>query len=143
MLEYFISSASRRKILTYLLEHPNEETHLRELSRRTGQPPPVVKRELDKLDRMGFIVSWVQGNQRRFRANRSFLLWPELKSLAEKSRAVSTPPRISTIYAFKEIPMQRKSWGKKSQEIVRTYGKHLGRRRPRHPSEAKLLENLS
>jgi hypothetical protein len=143
MLEYFISSGSKRKILIYLLRHPDEEYHLRGLSRKTGEPAPVVKRELDKLDQMGLILSWAQGNQRRFRVNRNFLLWPELKSFVDKSQTLSIPPKVSTTYAFKEIPLKRKSWGKRSGEIVEAYGKDLKRRRPRHPSEAKMLENLS
>jgi hypothetical protein len=101
-----------------------------------------VKRELDKLDQLGLIVSWAQGNQRRFRVNRNFLWWPELKSLVEKSHASSSPPKVSTTYTLKEIPPKRKSWGKRSRAIVEAYGKDLKRRRPRHPSEAKMLENL-
>ena len=142
MLEYFISSGAKRKILIYLIKHPNEEYHLRELSRKIGEPAPVMKRELDKLDQLGLIVSWAQGNQRRFRVNRNFLLWPELKSLVEKSQTPSTPAKVSTTYTLKEIPLERKSWGKRSGEIVEAYGKDLKRRRPRHPSEAKMLENL-
>ena len=142
MLEYFISSGSKRKILIYLIEHPDEEYHLRELSREIGEPAPVVKRELDKLDQLGLIVSWAQGNQRRFRVNRNFLWWPELKSLVEKSHTSSSPPKISTSYTLKEIPPKRKSWEKRSRAIVEAYGKDLKRRRPRHPSEANMLENL-
>jgi len=142
MLEYFISSGAKRKILIYLIKHPNEEYHLRELSREIGEPAPVVKRELDKLDQLGLIVSWAQGNQRRFRVNRNFLLWPELKSLVEKSQTPSTPPKVSTTYTLKEILLKGKRWEKRSGEIVEAYGKDLKRRRPRHPSEAKMLENL-
>ncbi len=141
MLEYFISSGSRRRILIYLLQHPDEEFHLRELSRKTGEPAPVVKRELDKLDQMGLILSWAQGNQRHFRVNRNFLLWPELKSFVDKSQALSTPVKVSTTYSFKEIPRKRESWRGRSREIVEAYGKDLKRKRPRHPSEAKTFLN--
>ncbi len=142
MLEYFISSGSRRRILIYLLQHPDEEFHLRELSRKAGEPAPVVKRELDKLDQMGFILSWAQGNQRRFRVNRNFILWPELKSFVDKSQTLSAPFKVSTTYSFKEIPRKRKSWGEQSREIAAAYGEDLKRKRPRHPSEAKMLENI-
>jgi hypothetical protein len=143
MLEYFISSRSKRNILIYLIEHPDEESHLRELSRKIGEPAPVVKRELDKLDQLGLIVSWAKGNQRRFRVNRKFLLWPELKTLVDKSQSLSSPPKVSTTYTLKEILLKGKSWQKRSRAIVEAYGKDLKRRRPRHPSEAKMLENLS
>ena len=143
MLNFLISSGSRRKILIYLLKHPDEEYHLRELSRRISEPAPVVKRELDKLDQLGFIVSWVQGNQRRFRPNRSFLFWPELKSMVEKSETHSAPVKVAKTYTLKEIVRGRKGWGKRSQEVLKAYGKDLKRMRPRHPAEEILLENLS
>jgi hypothetical protein len=143
MLEYFFSSGSKRKIFIYLIEHPDEEWHLREFSRKIGEPAPVVKRELDKLDQLGLIVSWAQGNQRRFRVNRNFLLWPELESLVGKSKIHSGLSKISTTYILKEIPLKGKNWAKRSREIVEAYGKDLKRTRPRHPSEAKMLENLS
>ena len=142
MLKYLISSGAKRKILIFLINHPDEEYHLRELSRKIGEPAPVVKRELDKLDQFGLIVSWTQGNQRRFRVNRNFLLWGELKSLVEKSQSASAHPKISTTYTLEEIMVKGKSWGKRSSEIVKAYGKDLERRRPRHPSEAKMLESL-
>ena len=143
MLEFFITSGSKRKILIYLLTHPEEEYHLREFSRKIGEPAPVVKRELDKLDQLGLIVSWAQGNQRRFRLNRNFLLWPELKSLVEKSEAYSAPAKVSAIYPLKKIRVERSRWGKRSREVLKAYGKDLKRRRPRHPSEAEMLENVS
>lgn len=142
MLEHFISSGAKRKILVYLIRHPDEEYHLRDLSRKIGEPAPVVKRELDKLDQMGLIVSWAQGNRRRFRVNRNFVLWPELKSMVEKSQSLSSMPKVSTTFTLNKISAKRKSWGKRSGEIVKAYGKDLKRRRPRHPSETKMLENF-
>jgi hypothetical protein len=143
MLEYFVTSGSRRRILIYLLNHPDEEYHLRDLSRKISLPAPVIKRELDKLDQIGFILSWSKGNQRRFRANQNFLLWPELKSLVDKSQTLSTPPKVSIAYSLTEIKGKRKDWGKRSREIVEAYGRGLKRRRPRHPSEARMLEKGS
>jgi len=142
MLEYLISSGAKRKILVYLVQHPDEEYHLRGLSRKIDEPAPVVKRELDRLDQLGLIVSWAQGNQRRFRVNRNFLFWPELKTLAEKSQTSSLPPKVSTTYTLGGMSSERKIWEKRCGEIVEAYGKDLKRRRPRHPSEAKMLENL-
>jgi DNA-binding transcriptional ArsR family regulator len=143
MLEFFIPSAARRKILVYLLSHPEEEHHLREFSRRIKEPAPVVKRELDKLDRMGLVISWNRGNQRRFKANRNFALWPEIKSFVDKSQTLSAVPKVSATYILQEIPQRRKSWGKRSKEIIAAYGNGWKRKRPRHPSEAKLLGNRS
>ena len=91
MLEFIISSASRRKILIYLLSNQEKEFYLRELSRNVGKPAPVVKRELDRLDQIGFVLSWQAGNRRCFKVNKNFPLLPELKSLADKSMSLSYP----------------------------------------------------
>jgi len=143
MLEFLITSASRRKMLTFFLDNPDGEYHLRELSRKTGQPAPVVKRELDRLEQMGFILSWNVGNQRFFKVNKSFLLLPELKSLMDKEARVSDNLRVAHTFNLKELEGERKLWQKRSMEIAEGYGKNLKRRRPRHPAETRLLEKLS
>jgi hypothetical protein len=61
----------------------------------------------------------------------------------DKSQTLSAPLKVSTTYSFKEIPRKRKSWRERSREIVQAYGKDLERKRPRHPSEAKMLGNIS
>ncbi len=109
MLEYFISSGSKRRILIYLLKHPDEEYHLRELSRKTGEPAPVVKRELDKLDQMGLILSWAQGNQRRFRVNRNFLFMAGTKIFRGQIPNSFSPPRFPPRIPLKESPARGKA----------------------------------
>jgi hypothetical protein len=91
MLEFLISSASRRKVLLYLLGNQEKEFHLRELSRNIGEPAPIIKRELDRLEQIGFVLSWTIGNRKCFKVNKKFLLLPELKSLVDKSMGVSIP----------------------------------------------------
>jgi hypothetical protein len=143
MLEFLISSASRRKILIYLLNNAEKEFHLRELSRNVGEPAPVVKRELDRFDQMGFVLSWKAGNRRRFKVNRNFLLLPELKSLVDKSMGVSIPLRVAKTFVLRETVKKRKSWEMRSGEIAKEYGRDVKRQRPRHPTETRLLEKLS
>jgi DNA-binding MarR family transcriptional regulator len=143
MLEFFIPSRSRRKILAYLLSNPDGEYHLRQLSRNTGDPAPIVKRELDRLEQIGFILSWTQGNQRRFKVNKNFFLLPELEALVEKARALSSVLRVEETFNLKEVLDQRKTWQKRSKEVLEDYGKNLKRRRPRHPVEARILGKIS
>lgn len=123
MLEFFIPSRSRRKILAYLLSNPDGEYHLRQLSRDTGDPAPIVKRELDRLEQIGFILSWTQGNQRRFKINKNFFLLPELEALVEKARALSSVLRVEETFNLKEVLDQRKTWQKRSKEVLEDYGK--------------------
>ncbi len=143
MLEFFISSASRRKLLVYLLNNQTKEYHLRELSRNIGEPAPVIKRELDRLEQVGFLLSWVEGNQRRFKANPQYVLINELKAFIDKATGFSSPPRVLQRFNLKETKEKRKAWQKRSKAIAEEYGKSLKRQRPRHPAEKRLLERLT
>jgi predicted transcriptional regulator len=142
MLEFLISSASRRKILIHLLNNPDKEYHLREISRILGDPAPVIKRELDKLEQIGFIISWTMGNRRRLKVNKNFLLLPELKALVDKTEGLHIHPKVAHTFTLKEALSRRKIWERRSKEIVKDYGNRLKRKRPRHPAEAKMLKEL-
>jgi len=143
MLKFLISSASRRKVLIHLLNNQDREYHLRELSRETGEPAPIIKRELDKLDQIGFILSWASGNRRHIKVNKNFLFLPELKSLVDKSTGVSNGPRVVQTFTLEETLRKRKIWEERSKKIMGKYGKNLKRRRPRHPVEMRMLDKLS
>jgi hypothetical protein len=143
MLEFLISSASRRKVLIYLLNNQDKEFHLRELSRNIGEPAPIVKRELDRLEQIGFVLSWTAGNRRKFKVNKSFLLFPELESLANKETSVSTTLKVEKTFVLKRTFGKRQIWKKRAREIVKEYGSYLERQRPRHPAETRMLEKIS
>ena len=142
MLEFLISSASRRKTLIYLLNNQDKEVHLRELSRRIGEPAPVIKRELDRLEQIGFVLSWAMGNRRCFKVNKNFLFLPELKSLVDKSAGISTNLKVANTFVLKETLRKRKTWEKRSKEIAKEYGDSVERQRPRHPAETRMLERI-
>ncbi len=142
MLEFLISSDSRRKILLYLLNNQDKEFHLRELSRNIGKPAPMVKKELDRLEQVGFVLSWVEGNRKHFKVNRNFLLLPDLKSLASKSVDVSSNLKVANTFILKETLRKRRTWEKRSKEIRKEYGDEIERQRPRHPAEARMLEKI-
>lgn len=145
MLKFLISSASRRKLLVYLLNNQDKECHLRELSRTIGEPAPIIKRELDKLEQIGFVLSWTAGNRRKFKVNKNFLLLPELKLLTNKATGVSAnlTLKVKKTFVLKEIFGERQIWKKRTKEIVKEYGDYIERRRPRHPAEARMLEKIS
>jgi predicted ArsR family transcriptional regulator len=143
MLEFLISSASRRRVLVYLLNNQDKELHLRELSRNIGEPAPIIKRELDRLEQIGFVLSWMAGNRRNFRVNKNFLLLPELKSLVDKSIGFSTNLKVVSTFVLKETFGKRKIWEERSKKIVKEYGGYIERQRPRHPAEARMLEKIS
>ena len=142
MLEFLISSVSRRKTLVYLLNNQDKEFHLRKLSRNIGEPAPMIKRELDRLEQIGFVLSWAKGNRRHFKVNRNFLLLPELKSLADESIDVSSNLKVANTFILKETLRKRKAWENRSKEIVKEYGNYIERQRPRHPAEARMLKKI-
>ena len=142
MLEFLISSASRRKTLVYLLNNQDKVFHLRELSRNIGDPAPMIKRELDRLEQIGFVLSWAKGNRRYFKVNRNFILLPELKSLADKSIDGSSDLKVANTFTLKQTLRKRKTWENRSKEIRKEYGNDIERQRPRHPAEARMLEKI-
>lgn len=87
--------AYRRKVLGLLLLHPGEQFHLREIARATHTQPGTVRRELSLLTRAGVIESDSQGNQVRFRANESYPIYEELRSILKKTSGVADQLRTA------------------------------------------------
>ena len=75
----------RRKVLAWLLMHPDEWVHLRELARLTGASPGTLKREMDALTAGGLLESRKVGNQIQFSANTEHPVYPELSGLIRKT----------------------------------------------------------
>jgi DNA-binding transcriptional ArsR family regulator len=85
MLEKLFTSGIRADIMSLLFNNPDEKFYVREIARLVNKNPAGVKRELDKLERMGLTLSEKEGNLRYFRVNKSSPLFPELKGLIAKS----------------------------------------------------------
>lgn len=85
----------RRKVLGLLLLHPGEHFHLREIARITHTQPGTVRRELSLLARAGVIERDAQGNQIRFRANESYPIYEELRSILKKTSGVADQLRTA------------------------------------------------
>lgn len=85
----------RRKVLGLLLLHPGEHFHLREIARVTRTQPGTVQRELSLLARAGLIERDVQGNQVRFRANETYPIYEELRSILKKTAGVADQLRAA------------------------------------------------
>ncbi|HRQ56890.1 MAG TPA: nucleotidyltransferase domain-containing protein [Azoarcus taiwanensis] len=75
----------RRKVLAWLLMHPQDWVHLRELARLTGASPGTLKKELDALTAAGLLESRKVGNQTQFSANTQHPVYPELSGLIRKT----------------------------------------------------------
>lgn len=83
--ELLFPNQYRRRVLAWLLMHPQDWVHLRELARLTGASPGTLKKELDMLTGAGLLVSRKVGNQTQFSANTQHPVYPELSGLIRKT----------------------------------------------------------
>jgi predicted transcriptional regulator with HTH domain len=85
MLKSLFSSSVRAEVLALLLNSPDERLYVREIAKLLRKNPSGVKRELDKLEDMGIVVSEKVANLKYFQADKNSSLFSELKDLIAKS----------------------------------------------------------
>jgi predicted nucleotidyltransferase len=102
----------RRRILTLLLLSPEDPIHVREIARRAGIPTGPLHRELKALASAGLLTVDPMGNQRRYAADRSHPIYPELVNIFKKTvgladvlREAMEPlaPRIVAAWVFGSV----------------------------------------
>jgi len=81
MLEYFITSKTKRNLLKLFLTNPERRFYTREVARLTGEPLNAVRRELGYLEKAGLLRSHKEGNLKYFEVVEEFPLYPELKKI--------------------------------------------------------------
>ncbi len=87
MLEVFITSKTRRKIITVYTKYPDHKAHVRALAQMIREDPGNVQRELKRLAEIGFVKASKEGNTNVYSANPKFSLYKELQSMVLKSQA--------------------------------------------------------
>jgi predicted transcriptional regulator with HTH domain len=85
MLKKLFSSSIRADVLSLLLNSPDEQFYIREIAKLLRKNPSGVKRELDKLEKMGIVISEKIANLKYFQADKDSSLFSELKNLITKS----------------------------------------------------------
>ncbi len=73
------------KLLTLFLSNPNRSFFVREISRKIGERINSVRRELDNLLQIELLLSYPEKNKIFYKANTNFLIFPELKSIIQKT----------------------------------------------------------
>ncbi len=84
MEELFISKV-RVKILQLFLSTPEPLLHVREIVRRVGEEINAVRRELERMEKYGLVVSEHRANRKLFRFRTDYTYYPELLALVTKS----------------------------------------------------------
>lgn len=86
MLDTFITSRVRRKIIIVYAKYPDFKTHVRGLAKLIREDPGNIQRELKKLEKIGFLQSEKRGNSKMYYTNKQFILLKELQSIVLKSQ---------------------------------------------------------
>jgi predicted nucleotidyltransferase len=76
---------TRRRILAWLLGHPDQSFYLRQIARQVGTAVGATRRELELLTGAGLLTRTVDGRQVYFQANRVSPIFSELQSLFAKT----------------------------------------------------------
>ena len=99
MLDVFITSRVRRKIVVVYAKYPDFRTHVRGLAKLIKEDPGNIQRELHKLHKAGFLHVEKKKNTFVYSANTDFLIFKELQTIVVKIRdqqsVARTPRRIS------------------------------------------------
>jgi predicted transcriptional regulator len=85
MLEIFITSKTRRKIIVVFTKYPDFRMHVRGLAKMIKEDPGNVQRELKKLAEVGFVNVTSEANSKVYTANPRFVIYRELQAIVLKS----------------------------------------------------------
>ena len=89
MLDVFVTSRVRRKILVVFAKYPDFRTHVRGLSKLIKEDPGNIQRELKRLVKGGFLLVTKKGNSNVYQTNKQFPILKELQSMVIKSQQMS------------------------------------------------------
>lgn len=89
MLDTFITSRVRRKIVVIYAKYPDFKTHVRGLAKLIKEDAGNIQRELKRLEKVGFLTAEKQGNTKVYQTNKHFLIFKELQSIVLKSQRAS------------------------------------------------------
>ncbi|MEM6997692.1 MAG: ArsR family transcriptional regulator [Patescibacteria group bacterium] len=96
MLDVFITSRVRRKIVVVYAKYPDFKTHVRGLAKLIKEDAGNIQRELKRLEKIGFLMSEKKGNTKVYSTNRSFPIFKELQSIVLKTQKPSKRPTSNT-----------------------------------------------
>ncbi len=84
MLIDLLISKVRVKILELFLGLPDQSYHVRDIVRRVEEEINAVRRELARLEKVGFLASEWRANRRFYSVKKDFIFYPEFLSIVNK-----------------------------------------------------------
>ena len=90
MLDTFITSRVRRKIIVVFAKYPDFKTHVRGLAKLIKEDPGI-QRELTRMVDGKFLIMTKKGNTRIYQTNKQFPILKELQSIVIKSQKGNKP----------------------------------------------------
>src|SRR4249920_710886 len=95
MLDTFITSRVRRKIIVIYAKYPDFKTHVRGLAKLIKEDAGNIQRELKRLEKIGFLISERQSNTKIYYTNKQFPIFKELQSIVLKSQRATSQKRAA------------------------------------------------
>ncbi len=86
MLDVFITSRVRRKIIVVYAKYPDFKTHVRGLAKLIKEDPGNIQRELRRLEKANFLKTERRGNTKVYSTNKDFPIFKELQAIVIKSQ---------------------------------------------------------
>jgi predicted nucleotidyltransferase len=97
MLETLLWSKLRAKLLGWLFTHPDKRYFVRQITALVGEDSTNVSRELARLEKIGILISTIDGRQKYYQANAQSPVFAEIKSLVSKIYDQIGSPRVKNI----------------------------------------------
>ena len=94
MLELFVTSRVRRKILVVFAKYPDFKTHVRGLAKLIKEDPGNIQRELNRMVEGKFLIATKKGKTKIYQTNKRFPILKELQSMVIKSQKGSKPNKL-------------------------------------------------
>lgn len=93
MLEIFVTSRVRRKILVVFAKYPDFRTHVRGLAKLIKEDPGNIQRELERMVAGNFLTVTKRGKTKVYQTNKQFPILKELQSIVIKSQKGNKPSK--------------------------------------------------
>ena len=93
MLEIFVTSRVRRKILVVFAKYPDFKTQVRGLAKLIKEDPGNIQRELERMAKGGFLLVSKKGRTKVYQTNKQYPILKELQSIVIKSQKGSKPSK--------------------------------------------------